>query len=149
MSRLIWVFAGHTCQFVDFLMRRLICLESLMGCAMYWRRGRATKSYKTWGTQIGSDSSVSKMICFTTSYKRCHAGLSCTSDEYPPVCINWWLSRFPGLRWFHRVFPGYMAETYIGFPPSQDRPPPPPCNTHSVKCYAPVICNHVSYGPEE
>ena len=24
---------------------------------------------------------------------------------------------------------------------------PPPCNTHSVKCYAPVICNHVSYGP--
>ena len=53
---------------------------------------------------------------------RCHAGLSCTSDEYPPVCINWWLSRFPGLRWFHREFPSYMAETYIGFPPPQDRP---------------------------
>ena len=50
----------------------------------------------------------------------CHAGLSCTSDEYPPVCINWWLS--PGLRWFHRVFPSSMAKTYIGFPPSQDRP---------------------------
>ena len=53
---------------------------------------------------------------------RCHAGLSCTSDAYPPVCINWWLSRFPGLRWFHRIFPSYMAEIYIGFPPSQDRP---------------------------
>ena len=25
---------------------------------------------------------------------RCHAGLSCTTDEYPPVCINWWQSRF-------------------------------------------------------
>ena len=26
---------------------------------------------------------------------------------------------------------------------------PPPCNTRSAKCYAPVICNYVSYGPEE
>ena len=26
---------------------------------------------------------------------------------------------------------------------------PPNYNTRSVKCYAPVICNHVSYGPEE
>ena len=28
-------FTGRTCQFVGFVMRRLICLESLIGWAMY------------------------------------------------------------------------------------------------------------------
>ena len=27
MPRLIWVFAGHTCHFVDFVMKRLICIS--------------------------------------------------------------------------------------------------------------------------
>ena len=70
----------------------------------------------------------------------CHAGLSCTSDDYPPVCINWWLSRFPGLRWFHRVFPSYLAARPTLASLHLKTAGPPPFNTHSVKCYAPVIC---------
>ena len=41
--------------------------------------------------------------------------------------MNGWLPP-SGLRWFHRVFPGHMAENYPAFPPSQDSPP---SNTHS------------------
>ena len=90
------------------------------------------------------DRSVSKMVCFRTGY-RCHAGLSCTSDKYPPARYLW-IVDCHGFRWFHRVFPGHMAETYTGFPPRQDNPS---CNTHTMRCYAPVICNHVPYGPDE
>ena len=122
MPRLIWVFTRRTCQFVGFVMMQLICLESLMGCAVYWGRGRATKSYKTWGAQIGTDSSVSKMVCFMTSYYTAAmwvwVALAMNIQRY----VSTDNSRFPGLRWFHRVFPSYMVETYIGFPPSQDRP---------------------------
>ena len=160
MPRLIWVFAGCTCQFVGFVMRQLICLESLMGWAMYWGRGTATKSYKTC-----PDSSVSKMVCFRTSYILLPRGFpvwfwgqdmgsDCISSWSLLIFLLWvalamnihryvWIDDCHSFRWFHRVFPGYMAETYIGFPPSLKTGRAAPL------LYSPVICNHVSYGPEE
>ena len=59
----------------------------------------------------------------------CCTGSSCTS-EYSPACMNGWLSPFGlrwfrvavvsqctswsygGLRWYHRVLPGHMAEKF-------------------------------------
>ena len=144
MPRLIWVFAGHTCQFVGFVMRRLICLESLMGWAMYWGRGRATKSYKTWGAQIGSDSSVSKLVCFRTSYIPLPRGFE----------LHWgWISTDMNQLMIVTVSGFAVVSQSISELHGRDlhwlfsisrQARPPSCNTHSVKCYAPVICNHVS-----
>ena len=34
------------------------------------------------------DHCLSFYFAFGLAIYRCHAGLSCTSDEYPPVCMN-------------------------------------------------------------
>ena len=48
-------------------------------------------------------------------------------------------SRFPGLRWFHSISELHGRDLHwLSSISRQARPPP--CNTHSVKCYVPVIC---------
>ena len=83
MPRLIWVFAGNTCQFVGFVMRRLILKVAWDGLCTEEREEQPSP------IKLGyPDSSVSKIVYLRTSYIPCHVSLSCTSDEYLPVCTN-------------------------------------------------------------
>ena len=71
--------------------------------------------------------------------------LSCTSDEYPPVCINLWLMVSGSAVVSQNISELHGRDLHWRSSISRQAGPPP-CNTHSVKCYAPVICNHVSWG---
>ena len=144
MPRLIWVVAGGTYQFVGFVMRRLISLESLTGCAMYGGRGRATKSYKTWDAQIGSDSSVSKMVCFRTSYIPLPRGFKLHSRWISTGIYQLMTVTVSGFAVVSQSISKLHGRDLHWLSSISRQAGPSPYNTHSVKCYAPVICNHVS-----
>ena len=88
------------------------------------------------------DSSVSKMVCYIAA-TRVWVALA--------MNIHWYVWIDDGFR----VRGGFTEYFRVTWP----RPTlvflqlktgrAAPCNTRSVKCYAPVICNHVSYRPEE
>ena len=101
-------------------------------------------------TELGRpDSSVSKMVCFRTSYIPMPRGFELHQRWISTVMYELMTVTVSGFAVASQCISGLHSRDLHWLSSISRQAGPPPCNTHSVKCYAPVICNHVSYGPEE